>query len=420
MFAAHLVIPLDYYEPSLTWRSTTLLAFCLLGFNISWLVAHNMTSRRSLAQSECILTTLAIPKEVVLLFIGGVILYCLTAAVILPSKLNAFAASGGVSLGDLRQAHWEEFDAGVKSPATLVAALLRPVAVLAAISLPFILKKSGFLALVSLAAIVGLFAEHLATGGRFIVMMVVFLLAYTTVGVRIAYQPSSSFFTLHKSFRLQTKALMVAAIVVVFVVTAVFPYLRNPDVSTNVDRYIKFLYAASVSHEQIGTTGRIAIYGLGYMGDPVAKLTFFLEHTDVDEWYAMGMYSFPSLARFITPVLGESSSWLDYRRALATELTQAGLPSNPWSTGVRDLVVDFGTAGAIIAVCTMGLLCGIWGCHAERKRNWFTICISALFALWLFLMPFINISLVGQVFNSLLTIWGLYLVFCLGGYRKAT
>lgn len=420
MLTAHLVIPLDYYEPSLTWRSTSLLAFCLVGFSTSWLVGRSITIRRSVVLNDRVLTTLAIPKEVVLLFIVGTVLYCLIVAVIVPSKLHAVAASGGGSLGDIRQAHWEEHDVGGRDLVTWVASASRPFAVLAAISLPFFLRKSGVFTLMSASAAVALFMENWITGGRFILMMVVFLMAYTAVGVTVAgYQSSSGFFNVHRMLSAKAKAAIAFLIVVACVLTAIFPYVRNPDLATDPDRYIERLYAASVSHDNISNAGRVLIYGLGYLADPLPKLTFFLEHTDVDQWFAMGTYSFPTLMWPVNKAFGYSMSWLDLRSAIAAELTQANLPSNPWSTGMRDLVIDYGTVGAILAVSLLGIFSGAWGCHADKNRNWFTICGSAALGLWLFLMAFMNISLVGPFFNSLLLTAVLYLVLRIGGAKKS-
>lgn len=413
MLAAHMLIPLDYFYPSLTLRSTLLIAACLVGYPAFWLVGRQTVRRTA---SKPIVAALIIPKEVVLLLIGGVALYCVCILIVLPGRLQAVPSGWGGLLGDLRQAHWDEFEGGEKSWIMAVTSVTRPFSVLAAMSLPFLIRSRILLALGSVLAALTLFMESLTTGGRFVACMVAFLMVYTAIGVIIAnHGMNSSVVVLHRIFSFRAKVLLAVLVVVAFVITALFPYLRNPDVDTNVDQYIRFLYCASVSNDHIGTLGRTLIYGLGYVGDPVAKLTFFLEHTNIDQWYANGMYSFPVVMGPINNAFGESISWLDLRRAIAAELIQANFPTNPWSTGVRDLIVDFGMGGATVATCVFGFISGIWGYYVDAFRNYFTICISSICSLWMLLMAFINISMIGPAFNTLLLISCLFLVFRVGG-----
>ncbi|MFH1235600.1 MAG: hypothetical protein V1685_01525, partial [Parcubacteria group bacterium] len=147
-----------------------------------------------------------------------------------------------------------------------------------------------------------------------------------------------------------------------------------------------------------------------YFSSPIPKLTYFVEVGGVDDWYQMGMYNFPQVSRLIKIVTGRNP-WLDIRRQIS-KLVQSGHSPNPWATGVRDFVIDFGFFGAILA-------CGVFGSFAQHIFQW-ALCsrcserwvVSALVSISCAIFAFQSPFLIGYVSNTL------YFVFILVVLRR--
>jgi hypothetical protein len=403
MLLAHGILPFEYHYAPVTLKTLIVLSSALLAFNAGWLTALLLIGKQ--ARAVMATSPRLHPSQLTCgILTVGTIAYC-SLLIASSWNLSSTLESNLTDMAEIRDAFWDKSDKQAKDVGEMLLTCFRPLAVLAAISMPFFLTRRRTYLNTSIAASMGLLFESLSAGGRFLIAMIVFLASLVAVFVIYAErgvrpQMSNVLKHLPLSFRFVTCAMIACGLFSV----AFFPYWRNPKVAYNVDYYINLLYSATISDQDLSERSRVALYGLGYLGDPIAKLTFFLERTSVDRWFALGSYSFHGLYKPWALVVENTPNLAEWRRRISDELLAAEMPLNPWSTGVRDLIIDFGLFGTVICLFVIGSLCSVWCGYAEGRVSWAIICCSACFNLWMFFMAFMNLSIVGPFFGTFLII----------------
>ena len=92
----------------------------------------------------------------------------------------------------------------------------------------------------------------------------------------------------------------------------------------------------------------VLFYGTSYFSHPIVKYTFFTENSDLGSWHAGGGYNFPIIGRVVSIFQKHKTGRAFIRDKIAEISTSHGYTPNPWSTGIRDIVIDFGYFGSII------------------------------------------------------------------------
>jgi hypothetical protein len=106
-----------------------------------------------------------------------------------------------------------------------------------------------------------------------------------------------------------------------------------------------------------------ALLSLGYFASPLPTLTFYLEQSPLPGPF-LGAYSYPLPARVVNRFMGsyDGDQWLETRSRVFAPLESRGYAGNVWATWLRDLIVDFGYAGALI-------YCGAFAAFMAWSRN---------------------------------------------------
>ncbi len=79
-----------------------------------------------------------------------------------------------------------------------------------------------------------------------------------------------------------------------------------------------------------------------YFSSALNKLNYFVTETDVFSWYKLGLYNLPIISQTKGAMDGQTTPWHQIRLDIAEILGNEGWSLNPWSTGIRDLGIDFG------------------------------------------------------------------------------
>lgn len=108
----------------------------------------------------------------------------------------------------------------------------------------------------------------------------------------------------------------------------------------------------------------VGLVTIGYMASPIPTLAFYVEQRPVPGPF-WGGYSYPVPMK-AAGVLARTPTrpWSDTRRDVFTPLEASGYFGNVWATWLRDLLIDFGYAGALA-------FCALFGAFMAWTRNAF-------------------------------------------------
>lgn len=130
----------------------------------------------------------------------------------------------------------------------------------------------------------------------------------------------------------------------------VFPTQRNPNleyaVHASVSRAGNARMADWVTSSDMQWL-QVFAFSTSYFSASLDKLNYFLTETTAFAWYKMGAYNLPQFA---------PATWSATRADIARLMAARGWGPNPWASGIRDLGIDFGVFGAIVAVAILGFL----------------------------------------------------------------
>jgi hypothetical protein len=193
----------------------------------------------------------------------------------------------------------------------------------------------------------------------------------------------------------------------------VFPSIRNPALLESADVFIDYHHnQAEISPRIVkvvdahpNTIGLFGIaFGSTYITAPLVKFTYYLEEHNVDAWYGWGAYNFPILEKMTT--LSNKNYFYLRDKVKHVSITDKN-ESNPWSTGYRDFMIDFGLLGGLVFSFLSGfVLQAFYKSYAYVKNaNLFRLSLCTLSSFSAMLIPFYSPYVVlGQsIILSLLT-----------------
>ncbi len=360
---------------------------------------------------------MAPPRWLLMLMAFSALLYF---GVQLKELRNVLSTLGGGSggLGELREAHWDGYSEGSVDGLHGGMTILRTNAILIAMAFPiFRHYRMTRLLVTSCLAVAGIFIETASHGGRGLVVQVLVGAAYCHFFVlAITGKKLRSFSDLVRALG-PTKSIMygVAGLFAFYFLFAVFPAMRNPDAVSRLDRYLGFTVDARIApwvYDFADNTGLdslpILVYGSSYLSKPIPAYSFFTSSSDIGEWYLMGGYNISTIDKIRSLVTGEPTQFTAVRENIAAIRAAHHLTPNPWATGVRDFVIDFGYIGSAFALFCFGGFCQWVYIRARRtaKLEWIVAaCIVAVFSLgFAFMSLLVPGSLRNAIFAALLLV----------------
>jgi hypothetical protein len=229
---------------------------------------------------------------------------------------------------------------------------------MAAVGIPiFLILRQRLLAAVGMLAVFVLALDSALVGGRMMLAYVVLGCAYA----RLHCVPPRRL----SDWRPRDVILLGVALAALgglgFLMMVVFPAVRNPDLVGDVDLFLGLLHDARLSDWVLAANdhfpaGGLAVFAFAssYISQPIVKYSFFLENSDIESWLTLGAYNFPLVSKAWSMLSAGANEWAEIRERLALVSAPFGYGENPWSTGVRDLVIDFGFWGMPLAMFVFG------------------------------------------------------------------
>ncbi len=379
------------------------LALALSSFWLGSMLARLVARRRALAPRH-------LPRPPLVLL--GALTF-LTVVYVGLVAWKAFTTPDILSLQSLRQQHWENFWTGQTSSLDLLQTLSRSGTIILAASLPYLHATRARLRfqLASTGGILALLSETLLAGGRGLAMNVLVVLAISWLLVYMAREQTPSPIR-HLWRRHKTRALTLGMVgtLLMYTLLAVFPVSRNSALADpeRIDTFLGFAHGAALSERSWWLSEHLPvpllpqmIYGLAYLMMPIPRYTFFIENSDIEEWYAMGQYNWPTLAKLRSVITGKRNTWIEYRAEIGSISEQYGYSPNPWATGVRDFVIDFGVIGAAFALFIFGFLAQNLYHSVVARPRMEKVVFYGLIGLVIARFAFSSMFVVGPVLNTL-------------------
>ena len=410
------LVPLDYFFEAFSLKVFLLVSGCLSLFFAGSMISYfflipkcKSINLKSLEQP------LILSRPIYGISVFLALLYCLVSCLSSHKKIAGYRESENI-LTELRAQHWEDFVEGKVGFEKIILTFTRPFALLFSVSLCFMKRQRPHCAL-SILCLIGLFLENLTTAGRFLLGVVVFLffylflvrflirnfVVYRSLGLRLFFEkPIFLFFFL-------------VAFLFLICALALFPIARNSLLIDQPDIFISYMYTATVSKSSLSGFYSAMIYGLSYLSDPLAKLTFFIEEAGIENWSAGGSYSFPHIFEPFSKLAGGTSNWLELRSEIALILDSVGTQPNPWATGIRDIVIDFGFFGASIFMFVTGFISTLASFSLLQQGTPLALVLLSILSFWLGAFAFVNISMMGPFFNFFCVV---LFIFIFNSYRK--
>jgi hypothetical protein len=254
--------------------------------------------------------------------------------------------------------------------------------------LPWALKNHsrGLAYASAIAGITVAISSFLVAGRSLIVILVLCLL----VSWSLTYGADS----LRGWFRLR---LVVPLFAMGFYFLVVFPAQRNTSLQGSyIDRNLWYRANARFP-DWINSAAND--YGLGwlkltansaeYFSSPVYNLNFFLTQTDVFSWFKLGSYNITQISQVSGAVGNDVTSWQQTRFEIAAVLGNVGRSPNPWSTGIRDLGIDFGLL-AIPLLAILGFVAQTVYVKCAKSGSYIGLVAATYISVSCFIFAFIS------------------------------
>lgn len=328
-------------------------------------------------------------------------------------EIIQFIMSGGldsITFGELRQAHWEKYWGDKVSWSRVAKSTFRILSIVFAVGVYyfFIISNKKYITL-SILVWFALLSESMLQGGRFLIVFLIMTSAYFYAVLKNTTFVSNR----RKSFATNAVYKNIVIITVIsslFIgIFVVFPLLRNPDVTHDFNKFLQLKHDAKLSnwvektsssnnHEWISSFS----YGTSYLSLPIVKHTFFIKEAKINEWYELGGYNFPLYYKTKSLFTGKENEWLAIRKRISDISEAYNYNPNPWATGIRDLLIDFGYVGTFFLILVLGYLSQfIFEQTLIRKDiEWYLLLsfVGSSCIIFAFLSPL----LIGVVNNSLI------------------
>lgn len=202
-----------------------------------------------------------------------------------------------------------------------------------------------------------------------------------------------------------------------FFALVIFPFLRNPDALLYLERFLSWGFPSRFSDWVYALAeGNIMpwapefFYGTAYLSRAQVSAVHFFEITNIYEYYSLGAYN----ARVVLRVLAILDwdimlEWYAVRDEIAELRSLDGLSTNPWATIVRDLSIDFGVGGTLVAMMALGFLFQSWFFWALRRNSALGITIATMICIssisCAFFSPLINQVITYPAILSAIFVW---------------
>jgi hypothetical protein len=285
----------------------------------------------------------------------------------------AFLASGGLTPAALVELRAEHNELALESRVTIASmlrAIVRAGATLLAIGTPgFVRGRRVLASVLGVTSILALSSESLLAGGRVVIAHITVAMVYVLFLTSTRGRASGRL--IQSRIRFSVIALCLG--MMGYAMFVVFPALRNPDLAGDVDFFLGLLHDARLgdwvtSASDAPGMGWLPVFAFAscYVSQPIVKYTFMMAESDIESWYKLGALDFPLLSKAATALTGSANPWAAIRAELDSISVLHGYAANPWSTGVRDLVADFGYVGMCLAMFAFGAL---WEAIYQKARH---------------------------------------------------
>jgi hypothetical protein len=289
------------------------------------------------------------------------------------------------SIQDLRKEHWNTaYDE--KGALGIVYALARAGAGYFMINMPLFTRDKNRLSLaLGLASAVFIFVETAAAGGRYV--FIFFALA-TLINHYALKKPTAKV-----GLNIGYSLFIIAG---AYFSLAVFPLLRNVYLASEPMPYFSYVDdvtpAPWILQLSSGTLRTVVPY----------KLQFYLENMRSQSGMMLGSYNIKYLS-FLPQIFGiDARSFTEMREYISDLSSVAGYGGNPWSTGFRDLYLDFGKVGSVLASFCLGFYLTKWSAKLYTSESSIERTIGALASCSGLVFSFLSPFVVPPVLNLLL------------------
>jgi len=314
------------------------------------------------------------------------------------------------SLAEIRSAHWDKLYLGTSSVRDRVVAITKPFAFIFIIasSYYYVNKKYYAISFSLLILFFIVFGGVVQSAGRFEIVFILSCIIY--YAILIGY---------HHKIGVKRKILFGIIILLLGVyILIIFSIQRNPDLVSNELYYLGRLDNAQFSdyveylYSNLGIVWvKVLAYNLSYFESPIPKFDLFLRESEIFSYYYMGQYNFPHFYKIFNLIGGGGNEWPEIRLRIADFLSSYDLSTNPWSTGYRDLIIDFGIYGSAVFCFLFGYLSqGLFNKALYTKKNEY-LTVAALLSAGCTVFPFLSpffidtfiFSIIVALFMALIT-----------------
>jgi hypothetical protein len=302
------------------------------------------------------------------------------------------------SISDLRKEHWDSaYDE--KGGFGVIYALARAGAGFYMICIPqFFKEKRTLSVIIGLFSAALIFVETAAAGGRY-----VFLFFSLATAINYYAQRNQASQTRLKF------AYIIMGFVVLYFVLAVFPLIRNPYLASEPMPYFAYvddvvpapwilqLSSGTLRNHLIGFS-----FTTTYLTVTPYKLQFYIENMRAQHGLMLGSYNIKYLS-FMPRIFGiDTPDFVKMREYISDISYVAGYSGNPWSTGFRDLYLDFGKVGSVFASLFLGYFLTKWSSFVYNSTNTIERSIGAIASCSGLVFSFLSPFVVPPVLNLLL------------------
>ncbi|MGY4867401.1 O-antigen polymerase [Mycolicibacterium elephantis] len=305
------------------------------------------------------------------------------------------------TLSFVRIEQWDSFYSGESALSVLDSLGMAGCITLAALLPHFIKQRRPLWSCFSVVCAVAVIVDSLLSAGRFSIGVLVLLLI---IGSALARGTRGR-------QRLFTVPRIAAAVAVAYYFFIIFPVQRNPALPTAVETHLGWAansylpdWVKEIAAQDGFSSFSVFAYSTGYFSRALDKLNYFLVHTDVSNWYLLGQYNFPQLSRLFASVSASESGWYEARMDIANLMYEQGWSPNPWATGVRDLVVDFGLLGAVLCAFIFGYVAQRVYISALPKADYMFNVAGAYVSASAFIFAFVGPSQIRLITTSFVLI----------------
>jgi hypothetical protein len=320
-------------------------------------------------------------KESIIFFILSSLLVIYMFYVMLDFRKSWYYLSS-FDLNTLRYLHWNE-----EKESTVIYSVARSGAFILGINAYHFYKKQEKVKLfISLLALFLVVLENLTDAGRglmmyaFLSILSVYVLFRFNEGIKLNYV-------------LKKKHLFGIAFLLSFIIV-VFPNMRNENYVDSYNKYLSFRHDVEISEwvyeQQYLSFLPTLAFSSQYFIQPIVKFTDHIENLNLDESYYLGQFNFRFLDRN------------KIRQEVEDKIRSQGYSAvNPWGTGARDSIIDFGYPGALIFIFILSLFLKFIYERSSKKQSIINNSLGSLCVLSCFLFYFVSPLRITIIFNTI-------------------